>query len=355
MRARWRVALDCSRDEALLAVELHNQPRRERRLEGFYVHMHLAWLYLLQAEFHRAGVDFRYRLPNGRFERVDGEPKAWDLLRCVKERFPNEGDPVRKNLEFTIGLRNKIEHRYQGEIAAATQGLAQALVINYERELISAFGERHSLGDSLRFPVFVGAILGAGGAQRGCLDDALPDRARNFVAEFRAGLDAEVAQDQRFEFRVYLVPKLAPRSEADEALTFVRETDLTDEQRAALEALGSTGSVIVREQVRSVVGADLLRPGQVVGQVQDRIPFAFNMSHFVFAWKGLRCRPNGADAHPERTDERYCIYDAAHGDYLYKQAFVEKIVRECRTAEGFVSLLGRPPVPSTLETAAQAS
>jgi hypothetical protein len=37
--------------------------------------MHIAWLYLLHAAFKRDGIDYRYRLPNGRFERIDGEPK----------------------------------------------------------------------------------------------------------------------------------------------------------------------------------------------------------------------------------------------------------------------------------------
>lgn len=50
MKAHWRTILDGARDEALLAVDLYNQPRQPRRLEGFLVHMHIAWLYLLQAE-----------------------------------------------------------------------------------------------------------------------------------------------------------------------------------------------------------------------------------------------------------------------------------------------------------------
>jgi uncharacterized protein DUF3644 len=77
--------------------------------------MHLAWLYLLHAELTRAGVNFRYWTTVGKVRRlikVDGEPKQWELTRCVEERWPNEKEPVRANLGFFIGLRNKIEHRY---------------------------------------------------------------------------------------------------------------------------------------------------------------------------------------------------------------------------------------------------
>lgn len=98
--------------------------------------MHLAWLYLLHARFQRDGVDFRYRGPNGRFTRVDGEPKTWELARCVEERF-GDNDPVRKNLEPTIALRNKIEHRYEEATAVATSGYAQAHRVNYEEDLLA--------------------------------------------------------------------------------------------------------------------------------------------------------------------------------------------------------------------------
>ena len=44
-RPHWWHHLQASKQEALLAVDLYNQSRRERRLEAFVVHMHMAWLY----------------------------------------------------------------------------------------------------------------------------------------------------------------------------------------------------------------------------------------------------------------------------------------------------------------------
>lgn len=343
MKAKWKIILEGAIDEALLAVDLYNQPQQARRLEGFFVHMHIAWLYLLQARFRRDGIDFRYRLPNGRFEKIDGEPKTWDLQKCVYERYPDDG-PVRKNLEFTIGLRNKIEHRYEEAIAIVAMGYAQALVLNFEEELVSTFGERYSLGDRLRFPIFVGSITGIGESASQDLRDTLPRSTKDFVARFEQDLDSSVVQDQRYEFRLHLVPKLGPKSTADRALSFVREDDLTTEERATLEQLGRTGRVIVREQVRDVASADLLRPSEVVEAVQARIPFKFNMSHFVTGWKETGCRPAHASSNPERTTTRYCVYDKPHGDYLYKRAFVDKLAREASTETKFESFYGRKPV-----------
>jgi hypothetical protein len=66
--------------------------------------------------------------------------------------------PVRLNLEFFVGLRNKIEHRYQERIGVAVSGHSQALIINYERELVEAFGTEESLAAQLRFPVFLSSL-----------------------------------------------------------------------------------------------------------------------------------------------------------------------------------------------------
>jgi hypothetical protein len=74
---RWQSTLDASVEEACLAVRLYNDPAEPRSFEGFVVHMHLAWLYLLHAEFIRDHVDHRYWDPNRkkRLLKIDGEPK----------------------------------------------------------------------------------------------------------------------------------------------------------------------------------------------------------------------------------------------------------------------------------------
>ena len=88
-KKHWHMA-EASRDEAGLATRLYNDPAEVRSFEGFAVHMHLAWLYLLQAELTRDGIDFRYhRKDNPRLlVKVDGEPKRWELAQCVAHRWP---------------------------------------------------------------------------------------------------------------------------------------------------------------------------------------------------------------------------------------------------------------------------
>lgn len=353
MRSKWSLMVDASKEEALLAVDLYNQPTQPRRLEAYFVHMHLAWLYLLHARFHRDGIDYRYRKPNGRFEKVDGEPKTWELSRCASERW-GDNDPVRKNLELTIILRNKIEHRYEVATALATSGYAQALLVNYEHELTATFGQKHSLGDRLRFPVFVGSLTADGLRRMQKVRESFPRRAADLIFRFTSDLDASITEDQRFEFRVHLVQKVGPKADADLAITFHREDDLTDEQRQAIRDLGQRGQVIVRERLRPVANLGNMKPAAASAAIEERIPFLFRTcAEFPQAWKKLNCRPPHGSPNPERTDERYCIYDEPHGDYVYNQAFVDKVVRETRTAEKFKAFIGRRPTkkPASLAEA----
>jgi hypothetical protein len=343
MKATWRIMLEGAREEALLAVDLYNQPRQPRRLEAFLVHMHIAWLYMLHAEFRKAGRDYRYRLPNGRFDRIDGEPKTWDLQKCASVRWP-DNNAVRKNLELSIGLRNKIEHRYHEAVTRVTSGYAQALLLNFEQELTDAFGERYSLGEQLRFPIFVGSITPLGQAQLRQLTNELPKDTRDFIARFEADLDSSITEDQRYEFRIALVPKLGPKGAADAALTFVREDELTEEEKRTLEGLGKSGRVVVREQTRPVASAGLMRPAIAAMKIEEKVPFKVGTHHVVRAWKKLGCRPPSGSTHPERTDEKYCVYDEPHKDYLFTSVFIDKVAREMITAARFESFTGLKPM-----------
>ena len=114
-KPNWWHQLQAGKQEALLAVDLYNRPGEDRRLEAFVVHMQIAWLYLAHARFGRDKVDYRYREREGvrRIRGSDGEFRTWDLPCCLKEVFPAPNDPVRRNVEFFVSLRNRIEHRYE--------------------------------------------------------------------------------------------------------------------------------------------------------------------------------------------------------------------------------------------------
>lgn len=346
--ARWLSTLKTARDEAVLAVRLYNDSGQPRAFEGFIVHMHMAWLYLLQARFDRDGIDTRYRLQYHprRFVVVDGEHKRWELARCVEERWSNTDDPIRRNLEFFISLRNKIEHRHSAtdaNLAIAVSGHSQAHLLNFEEELSSTFGAEHSLANLLRVPIFVGTFTTEGEQALLRLRNSLSADLRRFIAEYHAGLPEGTSQDHRFEMRLRVVLELAQRDPTALAMRFTRWDDMTDAEREAVLEMGRRGQTIIREQRRAVVGHGLLRPRDAEQQVAAAIPYRFTSNHFLRAWQMKGVRPGSNDPHPERTDERYCLWDALSRSYGYTQAWVRWLVEQCSTPEGFESATGRTP------------
>ncbi len=291
------------------------------------------------AQYQREKKKYYYMLKNGRFDKVDGEPKTWDLAKFVKEEL-TANETVRKNLELTIALRNKIEHRYEEAITVATAGYSQSLLLNYEERLTTVFGNDESLGSELRFPIFVGTLTKEGARGLAAMKSQLSKKMRDFLINFETGINASVIQDYRYEFRVHLVPKIGSKSEADLAVTFVRQEDLSPAQRDTLSNLGNDATVIIREQVRNIVSENLLKPTAVAQAVEVRISYKFQVKHVTRIWQTMKLRPPGNDEYPERTIQDYCIYDRPHRDYLYTEAFVEFAVTHAQNADDFRKLTG---------------
>lgn len=343
--------LEASADEACLAVRLYNDPSQPRSFEAFAVHMHMAWLYLSQAEMARDGVDNRYpdKKHPRRFVKVDGEYKRWDLALSVAHRWPDAADPVRANLDFFISLRNKIEHRYarqQETFALALGGYAQAHLLNYEEEVTSQFGPRYSLATRLRFPIFIGTFTPEGETALRRLRATLPKSLRRFVSDYHAGLSEATGQDSRFEFRVRVVMELAKKDPDATAIQYTRYDDMTPEQRDAVEQMGRRGQVLVREQQRGVVNLGYLKPSEATRRVAAQVPFIFNSYDFTKAWQRLKVRPKTGAEHPERTLEQFCVWDGTHEDYVYTPAYVRHLVEKCATEDGFRAVTGREPRPA---------
>ena len=333
---KWWYTLQASKKEACLAVDLYNRSSAERSLEGFIVHMHLAWLYMLHARFDRDGIDFRY-WEGRRLVRVDGEPRTWELTRCLVEEYPDPNDPVRRNVEFFIQLRNKIEHRYAELVAVVVAGKTQAHVLNYEDAVTDTFGAREGLGDNLRFPVFVSSLTSDAVEALKRTHRKLPKRLTTFIQNYDAALPGEVQGDYRYDFRILLLPQTGPKTEADAVVRFVREDEMSDEQRDVVET-------ITREKLVPVQNKGKYKPGAVAQKVEQVLQVRFDASsHHTRAWKYYEVRPPWGAAKSAATNERYCVWDEPHEDYLYTDAWVKKLIKELADPEQFNEVVGHQP------------
>src|SRR3972149_5918974 len=100
-----------AQDSALLAVEMYNKPAIRFKSSGYIVLMVISWTALYHAIFYRKNIKPIYRQPGSRrFLLIEGDFKYWELHTCLEKYYKTDTqNPVRKNLEFFIRLRNKIE------------------------------------------------------------------------------------------------------------------------------------------------------------------------------------------------------------------------------------------------------
>lgn len=154
--------LEKARSSALAAVETYNRPGQAFRTRTFAVLISIAWTGLFHAIFFRRGVKpFYTRLSGGRgtrYEKVEGDPKHWELQECVNQYYGDLNPPERENLRFLVRLRNKIEHRDHPELDPALFGECQANLLNFEDMLVSEFGRQNSIGDRLVLALQFSAI-----------------------------------------------------------------------------------------------------------------------------------------------------------------------------------------------------
>ncbi|MFZ1285436.1 MAG: DUF3644 domain-containing protein [Candidatus Phosphoribacter sp.] len=342
-RPQWHHTMQEARRQACLAIDFYNRPGDRRSYLDFVVHMHLAWQNLLHADRMRRNEPIFFRESSGRYlKNPDGTRRTWDVAECLKREF-TDADPIRQNVAFFIGLRNKIEHRFQDAFMATTGSHAHAYVINFEAELVRRFGKSYTLADELRFPVFVQALTPEGLKAHAEARKKLPQVARNFITKFEADLDPAVAGSERFAYRVLLTPMKGPKTDADMAVTFVSQNDLSEAEVEELKKEGKAGTVFVTEKQREVGLLDKMLPKAAALAVEGQIPFEFRTNHFVRTWMKLKVRPGGKSKHPAKTVAHYCVYVEAIKQHVYTPAYVQKLVDLLATEEGYRETVGTTP------------
>ena len=86
------------------------------------------------------------------YKKVDGDYQFWELKTCVKHYFSNDANsPIRKNLEFFIPLRNKLEHKFMPSLDPTIFAECQSLLMNFDKIIEKEFGESYCIRESLSF------------------------------------------------------------------------------------------------------------------------------------------------------------------------------------------------------------
>ena len=313
-----------AREAAVLAIDIYNRPMTVFRSQGFIVMMIIAWTSLLHAIFDSGGVDYHYYNKDGQPEVIDGDHKTWELSTCIKH-YTKISEAVKKNIDFFIGIRNKIEHRYAPAIDIAVFGQCQALLYNFETLLTREYGAYFSLNNTLTIPLQV--IMARPAWQ---MDNMKKYQARHYkeireyIEAYHSDLSDEVQASQEYSFRIYLVPKTGNhQTSSDVAIEFLKYDPKNPEQFQGLEkqivAIKSSRTVQVANQGK-------LKPKAVCLIVEPRIGRRLNTTDHAKAWKYYNVRTKAKSA--DGCNTKYCQFDEANHDYVYTQEWVEFLVEK---------------------------
>jgi len=334
-------------DSALLAVEIYNKPAVSFKSSGYITLMVIAWTALFHAIFFSKRIKPYRKQSNGRYMRVDGDYKHWELAECLKAYYGNNtGNPVRRNLEFFIPLRNKIEHRHLPELDANIFGECQAMLLNFDAMVAEEFGEKHCIRESLSFSLqlFPSTKGFAASAKQGRDHEAV----KNFIENYRSSISADALNSGKYAFKAFLIQVANHQSKEALPIQFVQYDKLSEEQREEVDRMPA----LIKYKQVSVANPGTLIPSKVTRKVQaslgnpkidrnGKLVDKFSVTVHTLCWKKYGVRPPKDAPNPEVTDTRYCIYEVGHGDYLYTHAWVNFLVEKMRDEDEYQSLFVR--------------
>lgn len=122
--------LNKSQESFLLGIEIYNKPTISYRLEGCAFFLTNAWELLLKAKLLAENKSIYYK---------DKPKRTLSLNNCIRLIFTNDKDPIRKNLEIIVGLRNTSTHFIVKEMEQIYLPFLQAAVLNYSQKLFDYF------------------------------------------------------------------------------------------------------------------------------------------------------------------------------------------------------------------------
>lgn len=265
-----------SRESALSAVQIFNNPNIMFKSETYIVLMIIAWTYLLHAYYRNKKIDYRYFEEKNSRKKYDktkrGAYKYWELERCLNDgNCPVDKDTA-NNLKFLIGLRHEIEHQMTTQIDDYLSARFQACCLNYNQYIKQFFGESHGVDRHLAFSLQFSSISDE---QIGQLsDNNLPPNIQKYIEGFDGQLTDQEFNSPKYAYRVLFVAKTAnTKGQADKVIEFVKaDSPLAETVNAQYTLIKET------EKPKYL-------PSQIVQMMNSEGYPKFNMHYHTLLWK----------------------------------------------------------------------
>lgn len=268
-----------SREAALAAVQIFNNPNITFKSESYVVLMIIAWTYLLHAYFKSKNIEYRYYQQKDKKRIFDktkyGAYKHWELERCLNEKQSPLDNPTANNLKFLIGLRHEIEHQMTTRIDDILSARFQACCLNYNDYIKKLFGNEYGIEKHLSFSLQFSSISTE---QKSLLEEYpnLPANIEGYIIDFDEKLSDEEFTSPHFAYRILFVPKLANRKgQADRVIEFIKsDSPLAD-------SINKEYAVIKETEKKKYL------PKQIIELINDEGYSKFTMYEHTKLWKKL--------------------------------------------------------------------
>lgn len=262
------------REAMMMAAHVFNSPVLKFKTELFAVLANIAWTYLLHEHYERKGIGITNK---------DGTTFALSTM-LSRPDCPVSAS-VKRNLADLKLIRDSAEHRTVGKSDAKWASLFQATCLNFEKTLTQLFGERLSLSRELSFALQFAKlnIDQITEIQR----HQIPEHMEALDARMLASLSDEEALDPEYRFRVIYTLEGAPKGQA---------------------------------------------------HIQRRTKRPFTSHNHTQAWRKFKVRPLTGSAQPSKTNRDFCVFNAAHKDYTFTDAWVNFLCEQVEDDKSYAEI-----------------
>lgn len=274
--------LSKSREAAMAAVQIFNNPSITFKSESYIVLMNIAWTYLLHAYYRINNIEYRYYKDHGSCKRFDktkrGAFKHWELERCLNEKKSPIDNNTTNNLRFLIGLRHEIEHQMTSRIDDLLSSRFQACCLNYNQYIKTLFNDKLGIEKHLSFSLQFSTIRAE---QKELLEDhpELSSNIQSYIRDFDAALTEEEFESQCYAYRILFVQKTVNRKgQADRVIEFVKSD-------SPLAKAVNTEYMTIKEIEKKKYVAT-----QIVNLIQSEGFPRFTMYNHTQLWKKLNAK-----------------------------------------------------------------
>ncbi|KRA63759.1 hypothetical protein ASD85_06210 [Rhizobium sp. Root651] len=285
----------------ILAVSIFNNASYRFKTEVFSVLANVAWCYLMHDYYERKGIN-----------PVNPDGTTWALSHMIEKGDCPLSSGVKSNLKAIKAIRDEVEHRLFGRSDGNWLAIFQACCLNFDKTIVDWHGERVSLQNDLSVALQFGKMAIDQASQIQAYD--IPPNIAALDASLNEGKSEAELNDIEYQFKVVYTLDSASKSKAH--IQFV-----SPESQEGKDIHNVLQKYKISDEMYP------FKPRDVVKKVQNAEK-VFTTNDHTNAWRKYKVRPGKDAKNPEKTDRNFCIYHAAHKDYTYNQAWVDKLIAD---------------------------